>query len=101
MNSSPSHYVLKLFITGHSSRSNSAIRMLQDICERELEGQFELVIVDVLEHPEEAEQGRILATPTVVKELPPPIRKVIGDLSDKEKVLVGLDIQLRGQLQED
>lgn len=94
MNPAPkSRYVLKLFITGRSTRSETAIRMLRQICDRDLEGLYELVIIDVLEHPEEAERGRILATPTVVKELPPPIRKVIGDLSDKEKVLIGLDIQ--------
>jgi len=86
-------YILKLFITGHSSRSENAIRMLQNICTQDLGGQFALEIVDVLEHPEEAEERRILATPTVVKELPPPIRKVIGDLSDKDKVLVGLDLR--------
>lgn len=89
---SDSRIVLKLFITGHSTRSETAIRTLQHICEEDLEGVYELQIVDVLEQPEEAEAGRILATPTVVKELPPPIRKVIGDLSDKEKVLIGLDI---------
>lgn len=94
MTSSPeSRFVLKLFITGRSTRSETAIRMLQRICDVDLRGQYELVIVDVLEHPEEAEEGRILATPTVVKALPPPIRKVIGDLTDKEKVLIGLDIQ--------
>jgi len=88
--------VLKLFVTGHSTRSKTAITMLQRICQDDLNGRYELVIVDVLEHPEEAEERRILATPTVVKELPPPIRKVIGDLSDKEKVLIGLDIQQLG-----
>lgn len=94
MNSAPhERFILKLYVTGRSTRSENAIRMLQRICNDDLSGQFELVIVDVLEHPEEAEEGRILATPTVVKELPPPIRKVIGDLSDREKVLVGLDIQ--------
>lgn len=86
-------FVLKLFITGRSTRSESAIRTLHRLCQEELGGEFELVVVDVLEQPEEAEKGRILATPTVVKELPPPIRKVIGDLSDKEKVLIGLDLQ--------
>jgi circadian clock protein KaiB len=94
MNTDPGpRYILKLFITGRSTRSEAAIEMLQRICDYDLAGQFELVIVDVLEHPEEAEEGRILATPTVVKELPPPIRKVIGDLSDREKVLIGLDIR--------
>jgi circadian clock protein KaiB len=87
------HYVLKLFITGRSPRSQNAIRTLQSICDQDLGGQFELEIVDVLEHPEEAEERKILATPTVVKDLPPPIRKVIGDLSDKDKVLVGLDLR--------
>lgn len=85
-------FVLKLFITGRSTRSESAIRTLHRLCEEDLGGEYALEIVDVLEHPEEAEKGRILATPTVVKELPPPIRKVIGDLTDKERVLIGLDI---------
>lgn len=86
-------HVLKLFVTGRTSRSESAIRMLQSLCLDELGGTYRLEIVDVLEHPEEAEERRILVTPAVVKELPPPIRKVIGDLSDKNKVLVGLDIR--------
>ncbi len=85
--------VLKLFITGHSARSEKAIATLQQLCEVELGGRYELEIVDVLEHPEEAEQERIVATPTVVKRLPPPIRKVIGDLSDTDRVLIGLDIE--------
>jgi len=86
-------FVLKLFITGRSTRSEAAIRTLNRLCNEELGGAYVLEIVDVLEQPEEAERGRILATPTVVKELPPPIRKVIGDLSDKEKVLIGLDLE--------
>ena len=86
-------FILKLYITGRTTRSETAIRALQRLCEQDLDGEYELVIVDVLEQPEEAEKGRILATPTVVKELPLPIRKVIGDLSDQEKVLIGLDIQ--------
>lgn len=86
-------FVLKLYITGRSTRSEAAISTLHHLCEEELGGEWVLEIVDVLEHPEEAEKGRILATPTVVKELPPPIRKVIGDLTDKEKVLIGLDLR--------
>lgn len=97
MNAKPElHYILKLFITGRSSRSENAIRTLQSLCSQDLGGQFELEIVDVLEHPEEAEERHILATPTVVKELPCPIRKVIGDLTDKDKVLLGLDLQRVG-----
>lgn len=92
MNPEPRH-VLKLFITGRTARSESAIRVLRGICDQELAGQFGLEIIDVLDHPEKAEAMRILATPTVVKDFPTPIRKVIGDLSDKEKVLIGLDLQ--------
>ncbi len=87
--------VLKLFISGRTQRSESAIHTVRALCEQELGGEFDLVVIDVCENPREAEERRILATPTVVKELPPPIRKVIGDLSDKEKVLIGLDLQKR------
>jgi len=66
---------------------------LHRICEEELRGQYELVIIDVLEHPELAEKEKIVATPTLVKELPPPLRRIIGDLSDSEKVLLGLNLQ--------
>ena len=86
-------HVLKLFVTGRSTRSEAAIRTMYRLCDEDLRGAYELVIIDVLEHPEEAEQGRILATPTVVKEQPPPIRKVIGDLSDTATVLVALKLQ--------
>lgn len=85
--------VIKLFITGHSPRSKNAITALQHICEVDLNGGYQLEIIDVLDHPEEADKHQILATPTAVKELPQPIRKVIGDLSDTEKVLLGLDIR--------
>ena len=60
---------------------------------QELDGRYELEIVDVLEHPQRAEDERILATPTLIKQLPPPLRRVIGDLSDKEKVLLGLEVR--------
>ena len=81
---SDSRNVLKLFISGRTQRSESAIHTVRALCEQELSGEFELVVIDVCENPREAEEGRILATPTVVKELPPPIRKVIGDLTDKQ-----------------
>jgi circadian clock protein KaiB len=84
--------LLKLYITGKSPRTDRAIANMQRICERELSNQYNLVIIDVLEQPELAEQAKIIATPTLIKELPPPLRRVIGDLSDKEKVLLGLDI---------
>jgi len=85
-------YLLKLYVTGKSSRADRAIANIKRICEEELSNRYRLVIVDVLEKPELAEQARIIATPTLIKELPLPLRKVIGDLSNKEKVLLGLDI---------
>jgi circadian clock protein KaiB len=88
-----SKYLLTLYVTGTSPRTKIAIDNLDRICKQELDGQYELEIVDVLEHPQRAEDERILATPTLIKELPPPLRRVIGDLSDKEKVLLGLEVR--------
>jgi circadian clock protein KaiB len=87
-----STYILKLYVTGKTPRAEKAIANLRRICEEELHGQYELNIIDVLEHPQLAEDEKILATPTLIKRLPPPLRRVIGDLSDKEKVLLGLDV---------
>jgi circadian clock protein KaiB len=87
-----SKYLLTLYVTGTSPRANVAIGNLQRICEQELEGQYELEIVDVLENPQRAEDEKILATPTLIKQLPLPLRRVIGDLSDKDKVLIGLEV---------
>ena len=88
-----STYLLRLFVTGASARTATAIANLQRICEQELEGRYEIQIIDVLEFPELAENERILATPTLLKSLPLPLRRVIGDLSDTERVLLGLDVQ--------
>jgi circadian clock protein KaiB len=86
-------YLIKLYVTGHSSRSLRAIANLRRICDEELSGRYELVVIDVLERPQLAEDEKILATPTVVKELPQPIRRIIGDLSDSDRVLLGLDLR--------
>lgn len=88
-----SKYVLTLFVTGTSPRTRVATENLKRICEQELEGLYKLEIVDVLENPQRAEDERILATPTLIKQLPPPLRRVIGDLSDKDKVLLGLEVR--------
>jgi len=85
-------FVLKLYITGRTARSEQAITDMRRICEEELGNEYELTVIDVLERPQLAEDEKILATPTVIKELPPPLRSMIGDLSDKEKVLLGLDL---------
>jgi circadian clock protein KaiB len=91
------HYVLKLYVTGRTPRAERAIENLRRLCKDELEGRYEIEIIDVLEHPELAEDDRILATPTLIKQLPPPLRRVIGDLSNREKVLLGLDVRRRDQ----
>jgi circadian clock protein KaiB len=84
--------VLRLYVTGTTPRSLQAIKTLKEICETDLQGNFDMSIIDVLERPQLAEHEKILATPTLIKELPPPLRRVIGDLSEKEKVLIGLDL---------
>ncbi|MGZ5050435.1 MAG: circadian clock protein KaiB [Methylobacter sp.] len=86
-------YHLKLYIAGKTPRSESAIQNLRKICEENLDEKYEIEIIDILERPQLAEDERILATPTLIKSLPPPLRRLIGDLSETEKVLVGLDIR--------
>lgn len=86
-------FKLRLFVTGRTPQSQRAISNLREICESELEGRYEVEVIDVLEHPALAEHEKILATPTLVKRLPEPVRKIIGDLSDRDKVLFGLDLE--------
>jgi circadian clock protein KaiB len=87
-----SKFVLKLYVNGSSPRATTAIRNLRHICEQDLHGEYELVVIDVLDQPEAAENDRVLATPTLIKQLPPPLRRVIGDMSDRDKVLLGLEV---------
>jgi circadian clock protein KaiB len=87
-----SNYLLKLYVTGRTRRAEQAIGNLRRICDEDLRGEYELEIIDVLENPQLAEDEKILATPTLIKRLPPPLRRVIGDLSDRDKVLLGLDV---------
>jgi circadian clock protein KaiB len=88
-----SKFLLKLYVAGSTPRAALAIENLRRICDNDLAGRYDLEIIDVLEHPELAEQDKILATPTLIKQLPPPLRRVIGDLSDSEKVLLGLELR--------
>ena len=85
-------YLLKLYILGKTPSSENAIECLEAILKTEFKGKYELKIIDVLKQPKLAEDEKILATPLVEKKLPPPVRRIIGDLSDKEKVLLGLDL---------
>ncbi len=87
-------YILKLYITGQTPRSTQAVANLQRICTEWLGEACEITVIDVLEYPELAEQDKILATPTLIKISPPPARRVIGDLSDMEKVMWGLGLGL-------
>lgn len=89
-------YILKLFVSGSTPRSERAIANLRRLCEDEFPDCYRLEVIDVLEHPEQAEAERVLATPTLIKQLPPPLRRVIGDLSNREKVFLGLDLTPRG-----
>ena len=83
---------LRLYVTGQTSRSQAAIANLREICTTEFGEDYRLDIIDVLDHPEMAEQEKILATPSLIKTLPPPISRLIGDLSDREKVLHSLEV---------
>ncbi|WP_159788886.1 circadian clock protein KaiB [Sodalinema gerasimenkoae] len=85
-------YVLKLYVAGNTANSARALKTLNDLLEREFQGVYALKVIDVLKNPQLAEEDKILATPTLAKILPPPVRKIIGDLSDREKVLIGLDL---------
>jgi circadian clock protein KaiB len=90
-----SRWNLRLYVAGQTPRSVTAFRNLKDICEEYLKGQYHIEVVDLMENPTLARGDQILAVPTLVRKLPQPIRKIIGDLSNTERVLVGLDIQPR------
>lgn len=93
--SSPEKWELRLYIAGTSPRSAAAFENLKRICEEHLFGKYSIEIVDLLKNPKLARGDQILALPTLVRKLPEPVRKIIGDLSNTERVLVGLDIKPR------
>lgn len=86
---------LRLYVAGRTPRALTAFANLQAICEEHLAGRYTIEVVDLLETPQLARGDQILALPTLVRKLPPPMRKIIGDLSDTERVLVGLDLRRR------
>ena len=88
-------YCLRLYVAGQTPKSTLALRNLKKICEEHLMGRYEIEVIDLLENPRLAQGDQILALPTLVRRLPEPIKKIIGDLSNTERVLVGLDIQLK------
>jgi circadian clock protein KaiB len=87
-----SQYHLRLFVSGLTARSACAIRNLREICEANLPGRYQLEVIDIYQHPELARSEQIMVTPTLVKQRPLPLRRMIGDLSDTGRVLAGLDI---------
>ncbi len=92
MNQAKKTYVLKLYVAGNTPNSVRALKTLKDILEQEFKGVYALKVIDVLKNPQLAEEDKILATPTLSKILTPPVRKIIGDLTDRERVLIGLDL---------
>jgi circadian clock protein KaiB len=85
-------YILKLYVAGNTPNSMRALKTLRNILETEFLGVYAIKVIDVLKNPQLAEEDKILATPTLAKILPPPVRRIIGDLSDRERVLIGLDL---------
>lgn len=86
-------YILRLYITGTTTRSVLAISNLKKICEEYLEGKYELKVIDLYKNPLLAKEEQIIAAPTLIKKLPLPFRRIIGDMSNEEKVLMGLDLR--------
>lgn len=87
------HYGLRLYVAGMTPRSARAIANIKEICEEHLKGRFTLEVIDIYQQPVLAEGDQIIAVPTLLKKLPPPLRRLIGDLSDRERVLIGLDLK--------
>jgi circadian clock protein KaiB len=88
-----SKYVLRLYITGMTPRSTKAIENVRKLCEENLPGRYDLDVIDIYQQPILAKGEQIIATPTLIKKLPLPLRKVIGDMSDSERFLVGIDLK--------
>jgi circadian clock protein KaiB len=86
-------FQLRLYVAGHTAKSLTAFSNLKRICETHLAGEYEIEVIDLLKTPQLAAGDQILAVPTLVRRLPEPIKKIIGDLSNEERVLVGLDVQ--------
>jgi circadian clock protein KaiB len=86
-------YVLRLFVSGSSPRSTQAISAIHALCEERLKGRYDLEVVDIFQQPVEARGSQIVAAPTLIKELPEPMRRVVGNLADRDKILVALNLK--------
>ncbi len=88
-----SNYVLRLYVTGMTPRSRVAIKNTRRLCEQFLKGKYQLEVIDIMNRPQLARDEQIIAAPTLVKKLPLPLRRLVGDLSTRERVLLGLDLR--------
>ncbi len=89
-------YLLRLYVAGVTPRSSDALARIKALCEEHLSGRYELEVIDIHQQPELAQENQIVVTPTLIKVLPPPLRRLVGDLLGTEEVLKGLNIQRRG-----
>ena len=87
-------YVLRLYVTGQTPRSVQSVENLRRLCEKYLKGQYDLEVIDIYQQPALAAQGQIIAAPTLIKTMPLPLRRLVGDFSDKERVVLGLDLKV-------
>jgi circadian clock protein KaiB len=90
------HYHLRLYVAGQTSKSLAALSNLKRVCEEHLAGRYEIEVIDLIRNPRLAAGDQILAIPTLVRKLPAPLKRIIGDLSNTDKVLVGLDVRQKG-----
>jgi circadian clock protein KaiB len=88
-------YVLRLYVAGITSKSSAAIKNITQICEENLKGRYDLQVIDIYQQPSLAGGEQIIAVPTLIKKLPLPLRRFIGDMADREKILVGLDLKIK------
>jgi circadian clock protein KaiB len=95
-NQADANYLLKLYITGTTPSSTKALVNIRKICEEHLQGRFDLEVIDISQHPTLAEGEQIIAAPTLIKKLPLPLRRFIGDMSQTERILLGLDLRKVG-----
>ncbi len=88
-------YVMRLYIAGLTPKSTRAIENIKRICDEYLKGRYELEVIDIHQQPDRAREAQIIAVPTLIKQLPLPLRKLIGDMTNKERVIIGLDMQVK------
>lgn len=93
--SAADEWILRLYVAGQSARAIAALQNLETICNEHLAGRYRIEVIDLLQQPQLARGDQIVAVPTLVRHLPPPVKKIIGDLSNEERVLVGLDLRPR------